>query len=183
MTKPEQEEIMSFEEFLKNRFGKIHSHHTIPEELLPKLLAYIIDMRNSGFILRDISEALNISTLRIRNWLAAYPEFDREFRDAETNITDRMEREAIRRAMDGVMTPVVSNGRVVMDPSDNTKVYRIREFSDDLLKFLLKGRRRDLYGDRVQNDTTHTFSTDGALDELKSLIASANEPTSGTPAE
>ena len=50
---------------------------------------------------------------------------------------DRLEDEAHRRAVDGVAKPVMYRGEVVGE---------VREYSDALLMFLLRGRRPDRYG-------------------------------------
>lgn len=166
----EDDDIQTLDEYLRSRKSNRH----IPADLLDDVKEYAIEFRSQGFTIREIGEALNISTQMIRGWLTNDPVFASGYADAETNINESIEKEAIRRARDGVLEVVVSNGRVVMDPADATKPLYIRKYSDDLTKFILKGRMRDTYGDRVENTNNHTFSTEGALDELKSLIEAAS---------
>lgn len=62
--------------------------------------------------------------------------------DAIEEGTDYLEEEARRRAYEGTLKPLVSAGRHVTD---------VREYSDTLLIFLLKGRRAEIYGNKVQH--------------------------------
>lgn len=78
---------------------------------------------------------------------AAYQERERSesFRkawdDAMEEALDYLEEEARRRAYEGTVEPVVSAGRHVAD---------VRRYSDTLLIFLLKGRRKEVFGDRQE---------------------------------
>lgn len=65
--------------------------------------------------------------------------------DAVEEGMDFLEEEARRRAYEGTLKPVYQRG---------DKVGEIREFSDTLMIFLLKGRRPDVYGDRVKQEVT-----------------------------
>ena len=72
---------------------------------------------------------------------------DAEYREAfvlaQEEAADRLEDEAFRRAVEGVEKPV---GWYKGKPGGV-----IREYSDVLLIFLLKGARPEKYADRVQN--------------------------------
>lgn len=72
------------------------------------------------------------------DWLEADPEYKAAFESAAERAVDAMEDEAKRRAMHGVERPVTVAGKKVT----------IREYSDTLLIFLLKGARPDKYRDR-----------------------------------
>jgi hypothetical protein len=65
--------------------------------------------------------------------------------DVEERSTERMEVEALRRAVDGVEAPLVSAGKLVTTE---------RKYSDQLLMFMLKSRRPEKYRDRV--DVNHS---------------------------
>jgi hypothetical protein len=58
---------------------------------------------------------------------------------------DTLEAEAHRRAFEGVTKPIHYKG---------VKVDTVREYSDTLLMFLLKGRRRKVFGDKSQLELT-----------------------------
>lgn len=65
--------------------------------------------------------------------------------DVEERTTETMEREAYRRAVEGITEPVVSAGKHVTD---------VQSYSDRLLEFMLKARRPERYRDRV--DVNHS---------------------------
>lgn len=110
------------------------------------------------------------------------PVFKGQFKDAETDSAEILEAEARRRAIDGVETHVVHKGEVVMvgvdadgkvcpafhvvdgqlEPNPDCVASRPlmeREYSDTLLIFLLKGRRRDVFGDRLKVDDESKLRT------------------------
>jgi len=64
--------------------------------------------------------------------------FDALVRDAIEEGYDMLEYEAWRRAKEGVSEPLLYQGEVVG---------HVQKYSDTLLKFLLKGRRRKVFGD------------------------------------
>lgn len=61
-----------------------------------------------------------------------------------------LESEAIRRAVLGVKEPVYYKGDVVGE---------ITKYSDSLLMFLLKGRRREVYGEKTADEAADTSVT------------------------
>lgn len=65
--------------------------------------------------------------------------------DAIEEGLDYLEEEARRRAYEGTLEPVFYKGE---------HVGLIRKFSDTLTIFLLKGRRPDVYGDRLKQEVT-----------------------------
>lgn len=108
--------------------------------------------------------------------------------DAIEDSTDVLELEARRRAVQGINKPVIyqgqrtpvwehnADGQPVIDPAtgravqaldaDGEPLYlTVTEYSDSLLAMLLKGNRRDKYGDKTQI----TGANDGpiAIDEVK----------------
>ena len=68
------------------------------------------------------------------------PEFEAQCRNAVEQAVDLLEREARRRAFEGVLEPVYHKGEVVG---------HIRKYSDGLLTFLLKAHRPTKYRDNV----------------------------------
>lgn len=69
------------------------------------------------------------------------PAFAADWETVHEAITDDLEKAAIARAVDGVEEPEFYRGQVV-----GTTV----RYSDSLLQFLLRGRRREVYGDRTE---------------------------------
>ncbi len=72
-------------------------------------------------------------------------EFAKAWAEAEEIGINAMEDEAMRRAVQGVERPVFQNGR---------QVGKLREYSDALMIFLLKGKRPEKYKERVANEHT-----------------------------
>ena len=76
-------------------------------------------------------------------WRQADPEFAARWQEAYEEGTDRLEDEALRRAVEGFDTPVYYGGK---------EVGQIRRYSDRLLMFQLRGRRPEKYGPRLVSD-------------------------------
>jgi transposase-like protein len=74
------------------------------------------------------------------DWRKADPDFAAAWGTAQEKVTDRLEAAAIQRAGEGIE-------EVIGISKDGKPVYGTRR-SDRLLEFLLKGRRRTVYGDR-----------------------------------
>ncbi len=78
--------------------------------------------------------------------------FAAAWNDAIEAGTDSLEDEALRRAKDGTDRPVYQKGALVG---------HIREYSDTLAMFLLKGRRPEKFKERSSNE--HTGSGGGPI--------------------
>lgn len=70
-------------------------------------------------------------------------DFALAWHQVEEETTERMEREAIRRAADGVEKPVYQGGK---------RVGAVREYSDTLLIFMLKARRPEIYRETTRHE-------------------------------
>ncbi len=92
------------------------------------------------------------------DWRADDAEFDAACIAAEDEGTEALEDEVLRRAMHGVDKPVFHKGEVVGS---------IKEYSDNLAMFTLKGRRPEKYRDRYESTINATVKTDGATDMLE----------------
>jgi hypothetical protein len=75
-------------------------------------------------------------------WLERDETYQAWFSEAQDDVGDTLEREAIRRAHDGVRKPVYQGGK---------RVGFIQEYSDTLLIFLLKGLRPEKYRERFEH--------------------------------
>jgi hypothetical protein len=73
-------------------------------------------------------------------WLRNDEDYYAAFAEARELVSDKMEAEAYRRAVDGIDRVVYSQGKVVGSQ---------REYSDNLLTLLLKANRPEKYKDRV----------------------------------
>lgn len=79
----------------------------------------------------------------IYDWLKADPAFKVKFDEACEIATAALEDEATRRAHEGTVKPVFQGGK---------KVGEIREYSDILIMFLLKGRAPHKYKERFSGE-------------------------------
>lgn len=86
-------------------------------------------------------EAVGISRQTAYQERQRNEEFAVAWADVEEHTTERMEREAYRRAVEGVTKPLVSAGKHVTD---------VTEYSDGLLQFMLRARRPERYRENVK---------------------------------
>ena len=80
--------------------------------------------------------------------------FKEKYHAAQERGTQRIEDEALRRAVEGTERFVFHKGRIVTD-EDGNKIIE-REYSDRLLELLLKSRRPTVYRDNVRVETQHS---------------------------
>ena len=103
-----------------------------------KRAAFLVAYVQLGTVLHA-AEAAGIERKTHYNWLAD-PVYAAAFAEAEDKAIDALEKEARRRAIEGTEKPVYQGGKLVGT---------IREYSDTLLIFLLKGARPQKYRERV----------------------------------
>ena len=77
-------------------------------------------------------------------WLREDADYAKRFEQAKEQIAQQLEDEAIRRAYEGVEKPITVAGEREV----------IREYSDTLLIFLLKGARPEKYRERASFEHT-----------------------------
>lgn len=75
------------------------------------------------------------------DWLENDPTYAERYAEAHDTAVDRAEQELRRRGVVGYDRPVFHGGK---------QVGTIREYSDACLIFYLKGRRRDVFGERME---------------------------------
>jgi hypothetical protein len=112
--------------------------------------AFLAEFALCGNVLRSALK-VRVGRQTVYHWLKD-PAFQEIFDAAHQDALDRLEEEARRRAVDGVLEPVVSGGQLV--------TYRTR-YSDALLALLLKAKRPDIYRERrdstVKDDAVRTL--------------------------
>ena len=102
---------------------------------------FLLAFADTGTI-RRAAELANITRNTHYDWLRGDEHYAAAFREAEEQAADTLEEEARRRAIEGVEEPV----GFYMGKHGGTF---IRRYSDPLLKFLLEGRRRSIFGART----------------------------------
>ena len=115
-----------------------------------KKKAFLAAYSETGNITRA-AELSKCSRRQHYRWLAD-PAYAKEFAEAEEQAADRLEQEARRRAVEGTQKPVFYKGE---------QCGIIREYSDILLIFLLKGIRPEKYKERFASE--HTGKSGGPI--------------------
>lgn len=105
--------------------------------------------------------AVGISRTAAYDHKKADENFARLWDETIEAVSDEMEREAYRRAVQGTIKPVYYKGE---------KVGEIREFSDSLLQFMLKGNRPEKFRERFDIDQNIKGHLDISIDrEIDSI--------------
>lgn len=113
-------------------------------------------------IIRDAAEAANIHRCTHWRWLQD-PEYAAAYEAATAEAADRIEREALRRALEGWEEPVFQGGK---------QVGTVRKFDSRLLELLLKAHKPERFRERHQVDQNTTVTVRSELDaELDRLVA------------
>lgn len=98
-----------------------------------------IDTLRDSCNISESARAAGIARSAVYEWRDADAGFAQEWADAEQEAADKLEREAWRRAVDGVDKPISYQGEI-------TATYK--EYSDRMLEILLKAHRPDKFTDR-----------------------------------
>jgi hypothetical protein len=101
-----------------------------------------------------------------REWLKKSETYRQAFADADDAATEVLEKEALRRAVEGREEDVYFNG---------VPVGKVRKYSDVLLIFLMKAKRPDVYRER------YDVRTQGNLN-IQSAVKVIHEYHDGQPA-
>ena len=119
-------------------------------------------------VLRHACEAAGVARNTATKARNADPEFDAACEEAMQEGIDKAEREAYRRGVHGWHEPVIHQGemkyqhvfeagedgkvipKVALDENGQPIPLTVNKFSDPLLQFVLKGRRRETYGDKQE---------------------------------
>ena len=143
--------------------------NSVPE----KKAKFTAALAQSGVVLYAAREAA-IDTQTAYRWRKADDDFREAWETALNESVDRLETEARRRALDGVLEPVYYQG---------VEVGHQTRYSDTLLIFLLKGARPAKYRDNARVE--HSGPGGGPIvtaraeelsdDELAAIVASAVE--------
>lgn len=113
-----------------------------------KRAAFLREYALSGNV-SETCRVVGISRKTHYDWLRTDPAYVKAFNDADASAVDALEKEARRRAVEGVEEGVYYKGE---------RVDTVRKFSDLLLIFLLKGARPEKYRDRVDVAASSTLT-------------------------
>jgi hypothetical protein len=99
--------------------------------------------------------------------------FAAKYKDATDQAADRLEQEAVRRAVDGWDEPVYQMG---------AQVGVVRKFDSGLLMFLLRAKKPE-FKDKLQVDGNVSGGVHLTLDEFRDRLAEARERAGGATGE
>src|ERR1700691_189551 len=106
-----------------------------------------LDALANGLSATGAATAAGIGRRTAYDWRKADPDFAAAWDLAVESGTDILEDEGWRRAVKGNVEPVVSMGKIVY--TKDGEPLTVTKTSDPILQFLLKGRRREKFSDRV----------------------------------
>lgn len=115
---------------------------------------FILNLADGGHVMESAKLA-GVGRRTVYDERQRNEEFALQWADAIEVSTELLEKEAQRRAVDGVEEPIYYKG---------DEVGRVRKYSDTLLIFLLKGRRPDVYRDGVKVEHSGTVKHDVVVD-------------------
>lgn len=99
---------------------------------------------------KTIGEAAKIagySRTCIYEYAQEDPDFKERFEDAKLDIVERLEKEADRRALQGV-----DDYKSLKDKDGNHRIIKVKRYSDSLLQFRLRALRPDVYRENYSAD-------------------------------
>lgn len=145
--------------------------YTPPSAIVhPKKRAFLAAYADIGTI-THAAAAAGIHRNTVSEWCEADPAFADAFEEAKAAFADLLEREARRRAVDGVEEYVLHHGKVVRDPETGEYLKR-RTYSDRLMELMLKAKRPDEYKERT---STELSGPGGAPLSVNSRIAGMSD--------
>lgn len=100
---------------------------------------FLEKLRRTGHVANSAAAA-GMSRTTAYRWKDEDEEFSGLWDEAYQGALDDLEAECRRRALEGTLKPVFYQG---------AEVGHVREYSNDLAMFLLKGRRREVFGDKT----------------------------------
>jgi hypothetical protein len=123
---------------------------------------FLKELRANGGFVGKACEAVGVSKQGVHNWRESDPEFADDWDQAVELATEDLEKEARRRAYEGVEEPVFYQGE---------ECGRIRKYSDTLLMFTIKSRKPE-YRDRITLDVKQL---DADIEREMALIAARRQ--------
>lgn len=123
-----------------------------------KIKKFLDSLRENGNVSKA-AQAAKVSRQTPYNWAAEDEDFKAEWEEAEEEGVDRIEEEAYRRAVYGVEEPLHHQGHLTG--------HTVQKYSDTLLIFMLKSKRREVYGDKVDTNLNIVDPISDAADKFE----------------
>ena len=134
----------------------------------PKKRANFLEALSECGNIKKSAKIAKIGRQTAYRWRRTDEDFAKAWDEALELGIDALEDEAMRRAVDGYLKPVFHGGK---------QVGSVREYSDTLLIFLLKGRRPERYAERrnVKLSGALEVERENPRDEVDAMIAALRE--------
>ena len=137
------------------------------------MTVFLYGLAETGQV-RRASDLAGIDHTTVYRHKMANPEFAAAYAEAMTIAADKLEGEGFRRAFEGVPEAVYSFGQVCG--------YVIK-YSDGLLQFMLKGLKKEVYGDSIKLggsvEITETNRSDAIAELAQQLADLGIKPPTG----
>jgi hypothetical protein len=111
-------------------------------------LAFLAAFATNGAVVYA-ARAAGLSRSVVYHWRRTDEQFERLFQEAQEDAADALEAEARRRGVDGWQEEIYRQGRLVGTVS---------RYSDSLLVMLLRYRRPEVFGKRIEVKASSTLS-------------------------
>ena len=115
-----------------------------------KRKAAFLEAMQTEIVISGAAKKAGVGVRTVHDWQQADPRFKADLDDVQEGITQALEREAVKRAVEGSTEDIYHQGKVVG---------AVQKKSDLLLIFLLKAKRPLVYRDNVK----HEVSVDGPV--------------------
>lgn len=135
-----------------------HANHLSWE--IGKKAVVLYWFRRTGALAVALRRA-GIGRARHTKWLHEDEKYEQAFNSSQETVADTLEAEAMRRAVSGTHKPIYFKGE---------QIDTVREYSDVLLMFLLKGARPEKYRER--------FDVSNTAKDMEKLAATIGVPVS-----
>lgn len=115
-------------------------------------------------IIGEGCKVAGVSRSTVQGWRETSEWFEELYQAALEEAADRIEAEAIRRAVDGYDEPVIYQGMITEVQDAETgerRALTVRKYSDTLMQMVLKGARPEKYRDN--HKVEHEFGAGGVL--------------------
>ena len=126
-----------------------HAPRTLPDvpprlykKDCPELREIFLSCLREGYSPAKACAHIGMTTRSVWGWRYKDEEFAKRWIEAARDGVDKLEDEAVRRAHDGTNKPVYQGGVLVG---------HVIEYSDTLMLMMLKGRRPEVYRDKMEN--------------------------------
>lgn len=169
--------------------------------MTPQQQIKFLDAVSAGSTVSEAASAAGASSSAFYSLKQRDADFAEAWRLAFEDSTDLLEREARRRALDGVQEPVVyqgqltpvwehdAAGQMVLDEEGrpvrarnadgSLKCLTVTKYSDSLLALMLKGRRKDVFSDRTEitgaNGGSISMDTTERRARMAAILAKAGD--------